>query len=317
VSSLGNKYQLGAKIGGGGMAEVYRGRLLGAEGFARPVAIKRIHASFSRDRRFGEMFVNEARIASLLQHANICSVLDFDRDSEGDYFLVMELVEGVDLHALVKTGTLPVSVALHVVGEVLKGLDHAHELVHKGKRLGIVHRDVSPHNVMLSWVGGVKLVDFGIAKAVAATNASQSGALKGKIAYMSPEQAQGERIDGRSDLFSVGVVLHELLTARRLFLGPSEPGTLARVLGQPIAPPREINPLVPPDVEAVAMKLLSRERDHRYGTAHEALDALLDCRSMSARGSLDLRDLMSERFPKNAGLARQDDSPTAVADLRG
>ncbi len=313
MGSLGTKYRLGPQIGGGGMAEVYRGTIVGAEGFTRPVAIKRIHASFSSDPRFASMFVNEARIASLLQHPNICSVLDFDRDDDQRFYLVMELVEGVDLHALMHAGPVPVDLAVHVAAEVLAGLDHAHELVRDGKKLKIVHRDVSPHNIMLSWTGSVKLVDFGIAKAVAATNASQSGALKGKVGYMSPEQAQGGTLDGRSDVFAVGVVLHEMLAGRRLFSGPSEPAVLARVLGQPIPRPGELSPAVGDDLDAIVMAMLERDLSRRFSSARAALEALLTCRASTARGALDLRDLLTRRFPDRA-IGGRTEKPLAIAE---
>lgn len=313
MGSLGTKYRLGPQIGGGGMAEVYRGAIMGAEGFTRSVAIKRIHASFSSDPRFAAMFVNEARIASLLQHANICSVLDFDRDDDQRFYLVMELVEGVDLHALTHDGPLPVEIAVHIAAEVLAGLDHAHELVSDGKKLEIVHRDVSPHNIMLSWTGGVKLVDFGIAKAVAATNASQSGALKGKVSYMSPEQAQGQAVDGRSDVFALGIVLHEMLAGRRLFSGQSEPEVLARVVGQPIPRPGELSPAVGEDLDAIVMAMLERDLTRRLSSARAAQEALLTCRASTARGALDLRELLARRFPDRA-IARGREKPLAMAE---
>src|SRR5262249_29706355 len=142
------RYQLGGRIGGGGMAEVFEATLVGAEGFLRPVAVKRIQPSFSSDATFGQMFVNEARIASLLHHPTIAAVLDFDRDEEGRYFLVMELIRGVDLRRLMDTGPPPIPIAVHIAAEMLRGLAYAHELEHEGRRLGIVHRDISPHNVM-------------------------------------------------------------------------------------------------------------------------------------------------------------------------
>src|SRR5690606_108467 len=268
------RYRLGERIGGGGMAEVFEGTLVGAEGFARPVAVKRMLPQLSSDPTFGQMFINEARIASLLHHANIAGVLDFDRDEQGRYFLVMELIQGVDLRQLMDTGRLPVPVSVHIAAEMLRGLSYAHELEQDGRRLGIVHRDISPHNVMVSWDGAVKLVDFGIAKALAATGISRTGTIKGKLAYMSPEQAGALELDGRSDLFAVGVVLHELLTGDRLFRGSTEPEVLARVLTQPIPRPSELAPDVDPQLDAVVLRMLERDRDQRYADAHQALDAL-------------------------------------------
>lgn len=310
MAVLRGKYRLGARIGGGGMAEVYEGAIIGAAGFERPVAIKRMLPSLSADPSFGDMFVNEGRIASFLHHPNVVSVLDFDRDEEGRYFLVMELVRGVDLRRLATTGPLPPGAIAFIGAEVLHGLAYAHELEHGGRHLGIVHRDVSPHNVMIAWDGTVKVVDFGIAKAVAATGASRSGTLKGKLAYMSPEQVHGKELDGRSDLFAVGVMLHELLTGHRLFLGATEPEVLARVLNQPIAPPGQLRRDTPPDIERAVMRLLERDRKARFLTAHDAMEALLSCQSVSPRGNLELRQLLGERFPGEAPVRRAESEPS-------
>jgi len=296
------------------MAEVLRATAVGAEGFACPVAVKRIRPQLSSDPKFGEMFINEAHIASLLHHPNIAAVTDFDRDADGTYYLVMELIDGIDLRTLRGSGAIPFDVITYLIGEVLKGLAYAHELVHKGQHLGIVHRDVSPHNVMIGWDGSVKLVDFGIAKAVAASQSlvvsyqSQEGSLKGKVAYMSPEQAHGKRLDGRSDVFAVGVMLHELLTGRRLFTGATEPEVLARMLHQPIAPPNLARPEVPADLSAVALRMLERDKRRRYRHARAALEALLSCTSASARGGLALQDVLRQRFPD-----RVPRIPTAVS----
>lgn len=294
-----DRYRVGARIGGGGMAEVLEGTVQGADGFVRPVAIKRMLPTLTADPSFGEMFRSEAHLASLLSHPNVGSVLDFDRDEDGSYFIVMELVRGLDLRQLGQSGPLPFTVSAFIIGEVLSGLAHAHELLHDGRHLGIVHRDISPHNVMISWDGAVKVVDFGIAKAVAATNVSRSGSLKGKVSYMSPEQANGHPLDGRSDLFAVGVMFHELLTGARLFSGGTEPEILSRLLHQPIAPPEQLRAGVPLDLSAVAMRLLERDRRARYRSARSTLDALLGCASTSARGRLDLQEVLRSRFPES------------------
>ncbi len=282
------------------MAEVLAGTVVGAEGFARPVAIKRMLPALSVDAAFGEMFRNEARLAALLHHPNIAAVLDFDRDEDGSYFIVMELVPGVDLRKLLGTGALPPAGSASIIADVLRALAYAHELEHQGKPLRIIHRDISPHNVMVSWDGAAKVVDFGIAKAVAATNASRSGTLKGKVGYMSPEQAHGDMLDGRSDLFAVGVMFHEMLTGRRLFAGATEPEVLARLLTQPIPPPSQVNPAVPADLEQVCMRMLERDRNARYKSCRRALEALIGCASFSARAALDLQALLAARFPAEA-----------------
>ncbi|MBT8493113.1 MAG: serine/threonine protein kinase, partial [Deltaproteobacteria bacterium] len=297
------------------MAEVFEAEIVGTAGFARQVAIKRMLGPLSADPAFAEMFVNEARIASLLHHPNVVAVLDFDRDDDGQLYLAMEMVKGVDLRSLADTGRVPVPVAAHVIGEVLRGLAYAHELVDGGKHLGIVHRDISPHNVMLSWSGAVKIVDFGIAKAVAATNASRSGSLKGKVAYMSPEQAHGSDLDGRSDVFAVGVMFHELLTGRRLFDGGTEAEILAHLLTRPIPRPRDLEPKVPEELDHLCMAMLERDVQARVLSARVAMENMRASPISSVRGSDDLRDLLRVRFSDRAPAAAELSGPVAAAAI--
>jgi eukaryotic-like serine/threonine-protein kinase len=295
---LTGKYRLDTRLGGGGMAEVFIGSTVGAEGFSRKIAIKRILPGFSDNPAFARMFVAEAQISSQLQHPNIVSVLDFDRDAENRLFLVMELVEGKDLDALVGSGLLPHSVVIHVIGEVLRGLGYAHNLPTSDSSMrGLVHRDVSPHNVLVSWEGAIKVSDFGIAKARAASNATASVFIKGKPQYMSPEQANGQPLDGRSDLFAVGVMLWEMLTGQRLFVGNTTQEVLARMLFAPIAWPRQVRPEVPVDLERIAMRLLERNLAARYATAEDAIEDLLACRDAPRGGRDELVALLAERFP--------------------
>lgn len=239
-AAAASRYRLGAKLGAGGMAEVLASTVTGAEGFARPVAIKRVLAGYSKQPAFAAMFIEEARIASRLGHPNIVGVLDFDRDPEGRLFLAMELVEGMDLAALLASGELPVGIAIFIASEMLRGLGFAHDLHDPVSGLrGLIHRDVAPHNVLLSWEGAVKVSDFGLAKALDADGSATTRTVKGHIAYMSPEQANGEALDPRSDLFSLGVVLHELLTGRPLFQGDPA-GVVAQIFFQPIVPPSAV-----------------------------------------------------------------------------
>ena len=251
---VSGKYRLDQRLGGGGMAEVFLGSTVGAEGFTRKVAIKRVLPGYSDNEAFAQMFVSEARISSQLVHPNIVSTFDFDRDAEGRLFLVMELVEGRDLDSLLSSGMLPIPVVIFVIGEVLRGLGYAHDLPAGNDMHGVVHRDVSPHNVLLSWDGSVKVSDFGIAKARAASEATASVFIKGKPAYMSPEQANGQPLDGRSDLFAVGVMLWEMLTGRRLFVGEDTRATLAAVLFGQIPKPRQLRSEIPKDLEKVDRK---------------------------------------------------------------
>jgi serine/threonine protein kinase len=297
---MSGKYRLDTRLGGGGMAEVFLGSMLGAEGFSRRVAIKRVLPGYSDNPTFAQMFVAEAQISSRLQHPNIVSVLDFDRDAEGRLFLVMELVDGRDLDALASSGNLPFPVIIYVIGEVLRGLGHAHDLPSTTEMRGIIHRDVSPHNVLLSWEGAVKVSDFGIAKARQASEATASVFIKGKPAYMSPEQANGQPLDGRSDLFAVGVMLWEMLLDRRLFVGEDTRATLASVLFGQIPRPRSLRPEIPKDLERVTMKLLERDLPARYATAEQAIHDLLECKDAPKNGREQLIRILAERFPQQA-----------------
>ena len=305
------KYRLDARLGGGGMAEVFLGSTVGAEGFSRKVAIKRVLPGFSDNPAFSKMFIDEARISSRLVHPNIVSVVDFDRDPEGRLYLVMELVDGRDLDGLAATGPLPVPLVVFIITEVLRGLGHAHDLPVVEDQLmqgsntirsmrGIVHRDVSPHNVLLGWEGAVKVSDFGIAKARSASSATASEFIKGKPAYMSPEQANGESLDGRSDLFAVGVMLWELLVGRRLFVGQDTRATLAAVLFGQIPRPRSLRGEVPKDLERIVMKLLERELPARYPDAEAAIKDLIACASAPRDGRELLKATLTERFPQQA-----------------
>src|SRR5262245_88449 len=309
--SLGvsGKYRLDSRLGGGGMAEVFVGSTVGAEGFSRKVAIKRVLAGYSDNARFAQMFVAEARISSQLVHPNIVSVLDFDRDDEGRLFLVMELVEGKDLDALNATGSLPLSVAVFVIGEILRGLGFAHDLPMGAGLRGVIHRDVSPHNVLISWEGAVKVSDFGIAKAKAASEATASAFIQGKPAYMSPEQANGQALDGRSDLFAVGTMLWEMLVGQRLFVAADTRATIAAVLFGQIPRPRMLRPDLPKDLERVVMKLLERDLPARYATAEEAIADLMACEDAPRGGREELTAVLAERFP--------DDAPVRQSIARG
>lgn len=298
------------------MAEVFLGNTVGAEGFSRPVAIKRVLPGYSDNPQFAKMFIAEARISSRLVHPNIVSVLDFDRDHENRLFLVMELVDGKDLDALLQTGPLPASVVIHIIGEMLRGLGYAHDLPGTTDAMrGVVHRDVSPHNVLLSWEGAAKVSDFGIAKAREASSATASVFIKGKPAYMSPEQANGEALDGRSDLFAVGIMLWEMLVGRRLFIGGDTRATLAQVLFAQIPKPRGQRPDVPKDLERVCMKLLERAANDRYRNAEDAIADLMKCSSAPKAGRDELVALLAQRFPNDAPV-RFSQRNRAVKDSR-
>jgi len=262
------KYVLMRKIAMGGMAEIFKAKTAGAEGFEKDIVIKRILPHFTEDEAFVKMFIDEASITSKLQHANIVQIFDFDL-CEGTYFIAMEYVEGVDLKKVIDDGVKsgkPLSVAqcVWIMMELSKGLHYAHTKEVKGKPLNIVHRDISPHNAMVSFTGEVKLMDFGIAKAAQRSTKTMAGTVKGKVAYMSPEQARGKSLDGRSDLFALGIMLWEMLTHKRLFLGDSDFETLTNVLKSDPPPPSSINSAVPADLDAIVLKTLAKDRDERH-----------------------------------------------------
>lgn len=289
------RYKLGTKLGAGGMAEVFVATASGAEGFSRTVAIKRVLPGLSELPTFATMFVQEARIACRLSHPNIVTVFDFDRDADGRLFLAMEFVDGKDLASLLASGPVPAPVAIFLALEILRGLGYAHDLPNpEGGTRGVVHRDVSPQNVLLSWEGAVKVSDFGLAKARDASSGS-SGTVKGKVSWMSPEQANAEPLDGRSDLWAVGVMLWELLAGEPLFRGTFME-VIAQVMNRTLTPPRG----VPADLGAVIMRLLTRPRDLRYANAEEAILDLAACRECPRDGRSDLMRLLADRFPREA-----------------
>jgi tRNA A-37 threonylcarbamoyl transferase component Bud32 len=265
------KYALVSKIGTGGMAEVFLARTTVAQGLAKTLVIKKIHPAYAKSRQFVAMFVDEAKIALGLNHPNIVQVFDFG--AVGDtYFLAMENVEGMDLLRLLQDCAkerrrVPYGLAAYIVQQLGKGLDYAHKKTDEfGEALAIVHRDISPQNVLVSWDGAVKIVDFGIARARHVTE--DEGVIKGKFAYMSPEQARGEPVDCRSDVWSAGIVLHELVTGRPLFAGRGKEA-LEQVKAGAIAPLRDAVPDVPTALERIVMRALAFHKDDRYPTARE------------------------------------------------
>jgi serine/threonine protein kinase len=301
----GSRYQLGEQLGTGGMAEVFVGTMIGIEGFARQVAIKRVLAGLSQVPAFATMFVAEAQIVSQLAHPNIVSVLDFSRDVEDRLFLVMEYVEGKDLASLLHTGPIGPSLAIFILVEMLRGLGYAHARPDPASGTqGVVHRDVSPQNVLLSYAGAVKLSDFGLAKARDASEGVWSETVRGKPSYMAPEQIAGDVLDGRTDLYSVGVMLWEMLARRPLFAGTSKE-ILGQVMYGGIDPPSSVGPEVPEDLEAVAMRLLERDRSARFSSADATIEALLRCAHAPRDGRGELVQLLADRFPKEAKQAKE------------
>jgi len=306
------RYQLDPKpIGVGGMAEVFRAVQVGVENFSRVVAVKRVLPDYSQLTQFANMFVQEAKLASLLDHPNIVSVLDFDRDEQGQLRIVMEYVEGRDLAKVAERGRLPFEITNYLSSEILSGLGYAHDLPTTDGPRGIIHRDISPHNVLLSWEGAVKVSDFGIAKARNSDVATISTMIKGKPQYMSPEQVKGQALDGRSDLFAVGIVMWELLVGRRLFDGTEDEAMRRIAYGGGVLPPSQVVSDVPHDLEAVAMRLLQPDRSQRYANAALALADLKRCTSGYARRD-DLVTLLRERFPNEIAARKQRSTPGQV-----
>jgi serine/threonine-protein kinase len=270
------KYVVRRKIAEGGMAEIYLCASTGPEGFQKEVVIKRVRAGLAGDSDFVEMFIAEARLASQISHANVVQIFDFDKH-EDTYYLAMEYVRGRSLWDLRKRckermTPLPPLLVAQIGREVAAALHGAHQLTVGGQPVNLVHRDVSPHNVLLSYDGAVKLTDFGIAKA--GNRLSAVGVLKGKFAYMSPEQSRGEAVDPRTDVFALGIVLWELLTGGRLFEGDSDIAVLRAVQQSVIAPPRRLNPDVGPGLDEAVMKALTRDLDQRFQSAQELERAL-------------------------------------------
>jgi eukaryotic-like serine/threonine-protein kinase len=275
------RYVLLDRIGEGGMAEVFRAIMPGVEGFKRTLVIKKILGRLSESAKFVDMFVREARIGALLNHPNIVQVYDFG-NVDGHYFLAMEYVRGRDVLAIIRRlrdmrRPFPVAVAAYIAREVASCLAYAHALAGPdGRSLGIVHRDVSPSNVMCLREGGVKLLDFGIASALSESGVERTdqGAFKGKLAYMAPERMHNEPLDGRADLYSLGVMLWEMLTCKRLFRGTSEAETFHNVLEMPIPRPSTESAGVPPSLDAIVLRTLERNRDKRYQTGKALADDL-------------------------------------------
>ncbi len=273
------RYELLSRIGTGGMGEVFLARSVGAGGFAKEVVIKRILPHLAKDEGFVQRFIEEGKLVVRLHHAGIAQVLDMGQDN-GVFFIAMEHVDGKDLGELNRIAgaaqmRMPVPLVAHLLASLLDALDYAHRAKDaEGRPLGIIHRDVSPSNVMIAVTGEVKLLDFGIARATERLQASTTGAIRGKYSYMSPQQAAGAELDARSDLFSVGVIAWELLTGERPFDGSSDLLTLDRIRYHEPGALRDKVPTVPEDLAAIVEQLLAKQPEGRFANAHEAAQAL-------------------------------------------
>jgi len=278
VKRLG-RYQIIGRLATGGMAEVYLALSGDLPGFRTLVVLKRILPHLASNAQFIRMFLDEARLAALLDHPNIVRIIEVGHDGE-DYFLVMELVQGKPLSAVLRKAARehrPPTAALtsYLISQAAHGLAYAHTLTDgDGRPLGVVHRDVSPQNVLLSFEGGVKMIDFGVARAFGRVAHTSPGGLKGKIDYMSPEQASAEEVDHRADVFALGVVLWEALTGRRLFRRETELATMRAIVDDPIPHPAEIANGIPQELDAIVMRALRKRKDARFASASEMAIAL-------------------------------------------
>jgi serine/threonine-protein kinase len=298
------RYRVVGRLATGGMAEILIGALDGAEGFSKAVVIKRVLSRWARRRDFRTMFVDEARIVSGIRHPNVVSVLELGDDGDALY-LVMEYLEGEPLHVVVRRFAecglrVAPAIAAHVVAEACAGLHAAHEHTDAdGSPRGVVHRDVSPHNVFVSYDGTIRVIDFGVAKAENRETKTETGTIKGKFGYMAPEQVGGESVDRRTDLFALGVILWELLTGKRLFQRSNHLETVKATCFEPIASPREIDPSIPPALDRVAMRALERDREERFQNAAEMrreLVAAIRAIAPDAVPGDDLAELMRATF---------------------
>jgi serine/threonine-protein kinase len=280
-SRLVGRYVMYDEIASGGMASVHFGRMRGAVGFSRTVAIKSLHPHFARDAEFISMFLDEVRLVSRIKHPNVAAPLDVVLIEESaEIFLIMEYIHGETLAcllqgALLANVTVPPAVSASIISGALHGLHAAHEATDElGAPLNIVHRDVSPHNIMVGVDGVPRVLDFGVAKAVSRSQSTRQGQLKGKVAYMAPEQLGASPIDRRADIFAAGIIFWEALTLRRLFVADDAVGIMGRVQMAPIDRPSASNPRVSPALDRVVLKALDRDVNLRFQTAQDFADAI-------------------------------------------
>jgi eukaryotic-like serine/threonine-protein kinase len=306
------RYLLCDQIGSGGMATIHLARLLGPQGFSRTVAIKQLHPQFAQNPQFVAMLLDEARLAVRVRHVNVVSPLDIVA-TESELFIVMDYVNGESLANLLAASEVPPppTFAAAILVQALLGLHAAHEATREqGDALGLVHRDVSPQNILVGQDGVARMVDFGIAKAVARTQTTDGGMVKGKLGYMAPEQIKLEPVDRRSDLFSAGVVLWEALTGDGLFVSDTLGGSIERILHGEIAPPSRFNPAVTPELDAVVLKALERNRDARFQDAMSMAAALQGATPLaSALEVIDwVEKLAGPELERKAGLVKRVES---------
>ncbi len=338
TDSMANSLRLGnyeplLELASGGMATVFIARHVGAKGFERLVVLKRVHPHLLGNREFTDMFTDEARIASLIHHPNVVAVIDVV-ESENELLLVMEYIESVALSTLLskaKNVGIPARIVVRIIADALAGLHAAHQALDmRGEPMELVHRDVSPQNIIVGKDGATRLIDFGIAHAADRLTQTKTGSLKGKLAYMAPEQASGLPSDRRVDIFACGVTLHEALVGKRLFRGENELDTMRRIMDAPIPAPSSILSSITPKLDAVVLRALERNPKTRYQTAAEFLDALESavapasvrevsafmvehCGPRLAERAQELQGILEGRMPKRRfSMVGAHGSPTAV-----
>jgi serine/threonine-protein kinase len=311
------RYQLIKKIATGGMGEVFLARQQGPVGFQKLVVVKRLLPHLSEEQEFINMFFDEARIAALLNHPNIAQIYDLG-EAEGGYYIAMEYVHGENLRVVAqeaheRKGGMPLALKCRVVADAAAALDFAHKAKSPaGQPLDLIHRDVSPQNVIVGFSGAVKLIDFGVAKATNKITRTATGIIKGKYAYMSPEQARGEDLDSRSDIFGLGIVLYEVLTHQRLFKRENDTATLKAVVGLKVPPPSTVVKGVPKAVDAIVLKALEKDREDRYQTGGElrlALEEFLVRQRLPATPA-HIAAFMADLFPSESVQEAIQEEPT-------
>jgi serine/threonine-protein kinase len=316
------KYTLVRKLATGGMAEVFLARADGPMGFQKQLVVKRILPHFAEDQQFVQMFLGEARLAAQLNHPNLVQIFDFGQ-ADGQYYLAMEYIDGPNLRVLNRAmresdGPVPLAIAARIICLAAEGLHFAHELRDEdGRPTNLVHRDISPDNVLVSRTGGVKVVDFGIAKASTQPHLTKSGVIKGKMAYMPPEQLAREELDRRADIFALGVVLYELVVGSMPFDATSEVSIIQAIMGQgPLERVRAHRPDVPPELDAIIARCLEKNRELRYATC---LDLQRDLeRFIQSTGQVvssgDVGALVSRLFPSDREPTLQRKLPEGATD---
>ena len=320
------RYELLIEMGQGGMATLYLGRIRGPESFEKLLAVKKIHDHLANEEQFVRMFLDEAKIAALIHHPNVATIFDLGQ-ADGSYYIAMEYIHGQNLTDILKQAVrepsrLPWPFVASIIADAASGLHAAHELLNpEGRPLNVVHRDVSPQNILVSYDGHVKIVDFGVAYAAEKLSQTTTGTLKGKVSYMSPEQTRGESVDRRSDIFSLGIVLYECLLKRRLFKRGNEAATLLAIRDAVVPPLRRAHPELPVALEQIVTKALAKDVSVRYQTAQDLADDLeqllvdqrervrrSDIASMMERFFHDRRAIKEEQIH----LAQKSPSPVAI-----